>query len=114
MFELDDIPDDVSRPRQKKKRPSISDFDSPLEDVSRQEMQKVTGQKDYVRAGQYERQTITLNPEMRRRIKQVAREDGISLLGFYRFLLASALKAYEEGRLPYRTVVKSVEIVPDE
>ncbi len=53
-----------------------------------------------VRAGQYDRKTITLPPKQIRLIDQLRRNEGIGILAFYRWLIDQGLQAYEEGSRP--------------
>lgn len=53
-----------------------------------------------MRAGDYIRQTITILPEQKKLIKKLAKENQVSLLAFYRWLLDQGLQVYEEGERP--------------
>lgn len=53
-----------------------------------------------MKAGEYVRQTITIPPDQRDLIKQMAAENKISLLGLYRWLIDQGLQAYENGERP--------------
>ena len=91
----------IHRPRRGKKRIS----NDPTRRASRQQAAKVSAsrqqrQSKWVKAGEYERQTITLPPEQRKLIKQLAKENGVSMFDFYRWLIDQGLQHYEEGYRP--------------
>jgi len=51
-------------------------------------------------AGKYKRQTVTLLPGQIELIKELAQKEGLSNLSFIRWLLDTALTAYENGERP--------------
>ena len=53
-----------------------------------------------MKAGDYVRQTITIPPTQRDLLKQLAKDNQVSLLSFYRWLLDKGLQAYENGDRP--------------
>lgn len=65
-----------------------------------------------MKAGDYIRQTITILPNQRELIKKLAKENQVSLLSFYRWLLDQGLQAYEDGErpLPSEPVYSDVEM----
>ena len=65
-----------------------------------------------MKAGDYIRQTITILPDQRELIKKMAKENRVSLLSFYRWLLDQGLQAYEAGErpLPSDPVYSDVEM----
>lgn len=65
-----------------------------------------------MRAGAYVRQTITVLSEQKKLIKKLAKENQVSLLAFYRWLLDQGLQAYEDGErpLPSDPVYSDVEM----
>lgn len=71
-------------------------FDQPTKRVSRKTQRDVTT-SDAKRAGQFDRKTIYITPEMIDWVSETAAAEGIGLLAFYRFLLAAGREAYEKG-----------------
>ncbi|MBX7250865.1 MAG: hypothetical protein K1X50_02705 [Candidatus Promineofilum sp.] len=71
-------------------------FSQPTERVSRETQRNVTT-SDAKRAGQFDRKTIYITPEMIEWVSKTAADEGIGLLAFYRFLLAAGREAYEKG-----------------
>jgi len=51
-------------------------------------------------AGQYKRWTATLPPEQVEHIKKLARQNDMSALAFFRWMVDLALVRYEEGARP--------------
>lgn len=80
--------------------------DNPLAGVSLADSTKATsgGARESMTAGQYERMSITLTPEMKAYIKsRVAPDLELSALETIRLLLAWGLQDYDEGRRPEYT-----------
>ena len=65
-----------------------------------------------MKAGDYIRQTITILPNQRELIKKLSKQNQVSLLSFYRWLLDQGLQAYESGErpLPSEPVYSDVEM----
>lgn len=92
-----------------KPRKRATGFNSPLDDVSASDTSKAM--KSKMRAGIYNRKTITLMAEQQEYIEEVvAAEIGMSGLETYRWLLDIALDLYEQGTRPEakRVVTKTV------
>lgn len=82
-----------------------AEFDSPMQGMSATTTAKAVGSK--MRAGQYNRKTITIPAEQQQYIEEVvAAEISMSGLETYRWLLDIALAHFEEGERPEaKTVV---------
>ncbi len=65
-----------------------------------------------MRAGKYERQTITLPAEQKKLIKALAGDSQTGMLQFYRWLIDQGLQAYEDGARPepQEAVYKNVKM----
>ena len=93
MDALDQAEQAIQRREQSGKKTA---FSQPTERVSRETQRNVTT-SDANRAGQCDRKTIYITPEMIEWVSQTAAAEGIGLLAFYRFLLATGREAYEKG-----------------
>ena len=71
-------------------------YSQPTERVSRETPRNVTT-SEAQRAGQFDRKTIYIPPEMIEWVSKTAAAEGIGLLAFYRFLLAAGREVYEKG-----------------
>jgi hypothetical protein len=86
---------------QEKRKPSSrrKQFDSATVGLNTSQVRSVTT-PDSVKAGQYDRKTITLPPKQIRLIDQLRRKEGVGILAFYRWLIDQGLQAYERGARP--------------
>jgi hypothetical protein len=114
--------DDASPQKEARKSSSAKrkPFDSATAGLNTSQVRSVTT-PDSVKAGQYDRKTITLPPKQIRLIDQLRRKEGIGILAFYRWLIDQGLQAYERGARPQPTdkVVHEVDLghwssTPDE
>jgi hypothetical protein len=74
-------------------------FNSATEGLTRRTVRRATT-SDSVRAGQYDRKTITLPPEQIAHIDKLRKIEGIGVLAFYRWLIDQGLQNYEDGIRP--------------
>lgn len=106
---LDQIEDSTppTNPATRSSRRRGRNFDTPTDQVQQNEVRAVspkqqpqTGKKDKRVAGKYYREAIALPPEQVELIKQLAAENDMSKLAFYRWLIDQALLDYEDGHRP--------------
>jgi hypothetical protein len=76
-------------------------FDSGMEGVTSSQVSKATA--DTTRAGNYRRKTITLPPAQIDYIEELAADERLGKLAFYRWLIDQGLQAYEDGNRPEKT-----------
>ncbi len=82
-----------------------SRFNAPTDNLSKRDVRRASTKR--VMIGQYQRKTITLPPEQVDYIKELAEQEGVGILEFYRWMIDTALMLYEEGERPqvsYREV----------
>jgi hypothetical protein len=104
--------DEVSSQKEKRKPFSRrKQFDSATTGLNTNQIRSVTT-PDSVKAGQYDRKTITLPPKQIKLIAQLRRKEGVGILAFYRWLIDQGLQAYERGARPQPAdkVVHEVEL----
>jgi hypothetical protein len=111
LDQLGDEPEETPRPAARRggKKP---DFANPTRSMGRGTVQRARGGKDTTKAGQYMRKTITLLPEQVDYIKELAEQDDVGILAFYRWLVDQGLLAYERGErpTPEREVAQDVRL----
>ena len=90
--------DALGKPKSRGQKQSGKRFDSPADRLSASQVAEVTQNKS--RAGRYMRKTLTLPPEQIHYISELADQEQIGLLEFYRWLIDVGLQAYEEGARP--------------
>jgi hypothetical protein len=98
LSELENKTEQV-RPKDKKSSYKRKEFDSATANLSSGQVRSVTT-PDSIKAGQYDRKTITLPPKQIQLIDQLRRKEGIGILAFYRWLIDQGLQAYESGSRP--------------
>jgi hypothetical protein len=95
-----DSKDEAAPQKETRKRSSRrKQFDSATAGLNTSQIRSVTT-PDSVKAGQYDRKTITLPPKQIRLIAQLRRKEGVGILAFYRWLIDQGLQAYERGERP--------------
>ena len=93
MAALERAEEATQRRQQSGKQPALN---QPTERVSSKTKRTVTT-SDAKRAGQFDRKTIYITPDMIEWVSETAAAEGIGLLAFYRFLLNAGRVAYEKG-----------------
>jgi len=79
------------------RRGEVEEYNRPTDRIDDKKIRKVTT-PDAKRAGSFDRKTLYISPEMIRWAAETAAAEGVGVLAFYRFLLASGKDAYESGR----------------
>lgn len=75
-------------------------FSAPTDTLTDSDIHTASGHAKASKAGQYQRKTITLPPQQIDYITQLAQENQLSTLAFYRWLIDHALNCYEAGDRP--------------
>ncbi len=111
---LDNIPDQSStpesQPTSRRRRPS---FNTPTDQINPADVQQIGTPEpkttDPRKAGKYKREAITLPPAQVEHIKQLAEENQMSKLAFYRWLVDIALQQYDTGQRPDLPIIVAQE-----
>lgn len=94
-----DFDDPLKKLRDRKKQQQKKPFENPLDAVSASQAAKAT--KSSVMVGQYRQKTLRLPPEYVELMRQVAKEQHMSVSEAERWIVARGLMAYfEDGERP--------------
>lgn len=79
------------------RRRGEEDYSDPTARVTKTTARAVTT-SEARRAGQFDRKTIYISPDMIDWVSETSVAEGVGVLAFYRFLLAAGRQAYESGQ----------------